>query len=614
MDILAKPTPEHSKPKAKKISPSLPTCCAYCGVTGKRFPCCSRCEAVCYCSEDCQVYHWKEHQKICNILNVGDAAQIFDKEKHMSSDVRGFRAVAHLAAAPYASQQAWKVFITEDDNPKTAAKIKNLLKRLSSTEKTKCLSDMLHALILMPTKMLKRETSPFLLLLKMEEGVHPDTVITTESTQTFSALHLLGGLAARDNIQTHVNQRLLAKQLIQAGADVNIKTPSKQGFSYNNTPLHYAARPEEVTNLSFIKLLLDHGADPNIQTIPYGETVLTYNNKCSISAAKFLLNYSNSIVAGAVDWRIKKENGTTFLGIVRHSIAEIKKKIAVREISKDDDQGDSDLMGNLQLLQLHEEVEAILIKCGATDDTFIAHQELIAKPPEFELISNVSSLLDQPDIKKTGPSWYKKNTFYCYDPMALHFELLGLGPHLHTGYMCTSSGKNYYDFDLTKPPAVGQRMVIWATLPVRPISVECERDLKASPVKAYLSGRITHVYQPPTEKQLRRLKSYLYKKKCACKLPTCKITKTGSYREIVDCFGCVDGAQVLAVVSLNESENFSNETKALGRAFFGSASTQYQVLLQANDFCSNQWEVTSITRLAAGRGTAGQESLLAITS
>jgi len=56
------------------------------------------------------------------------------------------------------------------------------------------------------------------------------------------------------------NQVTLGRQLIEAGANANAK--AERGLS-RVTPLHRACHSAIPTNLEFIKLLLDNGANPS---------------------------------------------------------------------------------------------------------------------------------------------------------------------------------------------------------------------------------------------------------------------------------------------------------------------------------------------------------------
>jgi hypothetical protein len=107
------------------------------------------------------------------------------------------------------------------------------------------------------------------------------------------------------------NQYILAKQLIEAGANVNARAQCGQNKS---TPLHGACCSANCTNLDFIQLLLDHGANPNAKDSD-GATPLYYTVPGAPGAAKFLLTYSNK-----TDPDILRNDGLSFLAMVRASI------------------------------------------------------------------------------------------------------------------------------------------------------------------------------------------------------------------------------------------------------------------------------------------------------
>jgi hypothetical protein len=68
----------------------------------------------------------------------------------------------------------------------------------------------------------------------------------------FTPLHHSADLADPSDYSTHENQLILAKQLIEHGANVNaVSSPQCQ------TPLHMACFASNVTNLDFVELLLE---------------------------------------------------------------------------------------------------------------------------------------------------------------------------------------------------------------------------------------------------------------------------------------------------------------------------------------------------------------------
>jgi ankyrin repeat protein len=96
-------------------------------------------------------------------------------------------------------------------------------------------------------------------------------------------LHELVYLADPSDYSTQKNKLILAKQLIADGAKLNA-VASQEGA----TPLHVACAWFNVTNLDFVELLLEYGADPNAQD-HLGKTPLMWTLQLAPGAAKFLL-------------------------------------------------------------------------------------------------------------------------------------------------------------------------------------------------------------------------------------------------------------------------------------------------------------------------------------
>jgi ankyrin repeat protein len=123
-----------------------------------------------------------------------------------------------------------------------------------------------------------------------------------------TALHNLCNLLDPSDYTTHVNQLILAKQLIEHGANVDAVS-----IPHGATPLHNACYIENVTNLDFVELLLEKGADPNARD-PQGLTPLMYSTPDAPGAAKFLLKWPTT------DANITTRSGTSFLALVRKNV------------------------------------------------------------------------------------------------------------------------------------------------------------------------------------------------------------------------------------------------------------------------------------------------------
>jgi ankyrin repeat protein len=129
----------------------------------------------------------------------------------------------------------------------------------------------------------------------MFQLVHPSMLFGNDARET--PLYRLADLADHSNYSTHQKQLILAKQLIDRGANVNAVS-----IPVGMTPLHKACYSGNVTNLDFVELLLEKEADPNVHD-HLGKTPLMYTTPYSPGAAKFLLNWPT------MDSNIKTQSG-----------------------------------------------------------------------------------------------------------------------------------------------------------------------------------------------------------------------------------------------------------------------------------------------------------------
>jgi hypothetical protein len=192
--------------------------------------------------------------------------------------------------------------------------------------------------------MLSWPNSPLLVLLQF---VDPNVLDGLGHQQSFTPLHDLSYLADHGEYSTHKNQLIIAKQLIKHGANVN--APS---HPQDKLLLHNACCEGVVTNLDFIELLLEKGADPNAQD-HRGVTTLICTTKFAPGSAKFLLNWPTT------DANITTRSGASFLDRVRADVKYVSDRIARPD--------GPERVGNQFLLRQWREIEEMLVERGAVD-------------------------------------------------------------------------------------------------------------------------------------------------------------------------------------------------------------------------------------------------------
>jgi hypothetical protein len=160
----------------------------------------------------------------------------------------------------------------------------------------------------------------------------------------------LADLADPFDYSTHENQVILAKQLVEHGADVKIVSTLR-----GQTPLHMACFAGNVTNLDFIEYLLKEGADPNAQD-DLGKTPLLETIPYGPGAAEFLLNWPT------IDANITSRSGASFLSMVRWIIKPSVSDGIAHALPEDPSQ-----IKHQFLLQQWREIEEMLLEIGALD-------------------------------------------------------------------------------------------------------------------------------------------------------------------------------------------------------------------------------------------------------
>jgi hypothetical protein len=201
------------------------------------------------------------------------------------------------------------------------------------------------------SEMLSWPNSPLLVLLELDDSnelAGSDDTQLQEGEATDTPLQYLANLLDPFNDSTHVNQLVLAKQLIEHGAEVNAIPHGARGA----TPLHTACYGGNVTNLDFVELLLEEGADVNAQDHS-GMTPLMYTNQFAPGAAKFLLNWPTT------DINIINARGESILVRARHDVTFFSNKVALLD--------NPERVQHKFLLRQWRKIEKMLVEMGAHD-------------------------------------------------------------------------------------------------------------------------------------------------------------------------------------------------------------------------------------------------------
>jgi hypothetical protein len=291
----------------------MPKSCIICSVVASpdvMLQYCAQCQsAAVYCSRVCQRKDGKkQHRGICLLLNVGHGDMQVRRNIHTS---RSIALKESFEIAERSLDVDGKLFFklfeesTFEGSRAAAQKMKKFAKRQTKHIKNFLLFHGLRLLICSNSEMLSWPNSSLLVLLQC---VDPTVLVGDE-------LHQLADLADPFDYSTHENQLILAKQLIDHGANVDAITKPRGVL----TPLHDACQSANVTNLDFVELLLEAGADPSAQD-HQGMTPMMYTIPFAPGATKFLLNWPTT------DANSTTRSGPSFLVRVRRTVKEMSDK------------------------------------------------------------------------------------------------------------------------------------------------------------------------------------------------------------------------------------------------------------------------------------------------
>jgi hypothetical protein len=315
---------------------------------------CDQCLSALYCSRACQKKDWKkQHKQICKLLNVGHGDMQVRYGDHTSRQIELKEQFDRIESSlGEGMKRFFKLFqeSTFEGSRDAAQKMKKFSKRPTKHNQKALLFQSLRLLAHSDLEMLSWPNSPLLVLL---EFVDPNVLTGDDDTPLdegevrVTPLHHSADLADPSDYSTHENQLILAKQLIEHGANVNaVSIPQCQ------TPLHMACFAGNVTNLDFVELLLKAGADPNAQD-RQGSSPLMYTIPGAPGAAKFLLNWPTT------DAKITTRSGASFLASVRSLIIILSDNVAFTD--------HPEWVQNEFMLWQWRKIEEMLVERGAAD-------------------------------------------------------------------------------------------------------------------------------------------------------------------------------------------------------------------------------------------------------
>jgi hypothetical protein len=241
---------------------------------------------------------------------------------------------------------------TKDGSRAAALEMKKIAKRQTEDDQKFMLFHSLYFLVRSNSEMLSWPSSPLLVMLQI---LDPNTLSgeepLEEGEERETPLHHLADLLDPNDYSTHVNQLILAKQLIEHGANVHAVS-----IPHAETPLHSACYAGAVTNLDFVELLLVEGADPNVPT-KSGKTPLMSTITEAPGAARFLLNWPTMDFNATPRSCRSRE---TFLFIVRRLLTSLSDQ---SESPADLDQHYNQVQKHF-LLQQWRGIEAMVVERG----------------------------------------------------------------------------------------------------------------------------------------------------------------------------------------------------------------------------------------------------------
>jgi hypothetical protein len=326
------------------------SCCFTCKAHAV-LDCCSKCQAVQYCSKSCQKEDWKQHKQICQFLNVGDGAMQVQTDQHTEQYKEVEKGIqGEERNHDEDGKQFFKLFTesTREGSRDAAREMEKIAARQTKRKQKGMLFHSLQILMHTDSKKLRWPNSPLRIMLRfVDANVRFGAKMVTGPTP----LHHLSYMANPNDHSFHKNQVILGQQLFRHGANANLA----DSFPAGRTPLHNACHSNFVTNLDFIQLLLEKGANPNAHISP-GTTPIVAVLPMAPGAAKFLLEWSTLPDTTDIRIHIIDPDGVTFLDLVHY---------CVEDFFDQDDDNPEQRVKHAFLLQQWREIETMLVERGS---------------------------------------------------------------------------------------------------------------------------------------------------------------------------------------------------------------------------------------------------------
>ena len=395
------------------------------------------------------------------------------------------------------------------------------------------------------------------------------------------------------------NQVIIGRQLLEIGGE----NPNSI-YDGHDFPLFNACYSNQPSNLEFIELLLEHGADRNMESL--GGTAIVGAFDMSLDAIKLLITYEH---ANCPPIDINKPNhviNATALDFTQINIIKFTRFRDEVAITGKAATNCYKTWTTVEPFNVHieklKELETLLLSKGAVKgDVEKSHYEFCVNQPDrmprkdglkvlvdhhvieeeveeshAKLPFDVSCLFGIEDLihGKRSPNWYRGNPAYIKDASTRMLQAFEGRPHLH----CRNNGV---------APAVGLKVKVYLFLP--------------NGTYACLAGQVTEALPVPTEKDLKRTKrtenpTLQYKRPCPlpfCQhgVDECPFSRTGSYGELLEKFGAVHGQEVKC--RLKFTRNLGDGRDGSVVAFFAGYS-KFDVTLRFFDDKEDKWMMSNI--------------------